>query len=120
MAAMPRKARSKPKPQREPRAADPLRLFDGYRPLPNVFDELFLSASPTAQPRPASSNVVRLFEALGTPEFRARQQLADVAFRRGGVTFSVYSDSAGVEKVFPFDLVPRTVEARDWERLEAG
>ena len=49
-----------------------------------------------------------------------RQRLADAAFRRGGVTFSVYSDRRGIEKTFPFDLIPRVIAAGDWAKLERG
>ena len=41
-------------------------------------------------------------------------------FRNHGITFAVYPDAQGTEKVFPFDVIPRVIEARTWERLEAG
>ena len=37
-----------------------------------------------------------------------------------GITFNVYGDSAGTEKIFPFDLVPRIVAASEWNRVERG
>ena len=45
---------------------------------------------------------------------------ADSAFINQGITFSVYSDRRGTEKIFPFDLIPRTIPASEWEKLEAG
>jgi uncharacterized circularly permuted ATP-grasp superfamily protein len=109
------KTRRKAPPR--PKKREPTTLFEGYRPLAGAWDELF--AAPE-RARSEAERVVRLLGALGPKEFRRRQALADDAFRRGGVTFSVYSDAAGVEKVFPFDLIPRTVEGRDWEVLERG
>jgi uncharacterized circularly permuted ATP-grasp superfamily protein len=50
----------------------------------------------------------------------SRQQAADRALVQGGITFNVYGESAGVEKTLPFDLIPRMVTAREWERLEKG
>ena len=41
-------------------------------------------------------------------------------FRNHGITFAVYPDAQGTEKVFPFDIIPRVIEARTWQRLEAG
>jgi len=98
-------------------AVSPESLFQSYRPLSGAVDEVF---TPDAKPRPGFHNVVRLLDQLGLDEFRARQRLADNAFLRGGITFSVYSNRRGVEKIFPFDLIPRVVSARDWERVEKG
>jgi uncharacterized circularly permuted ATP-grasp superfamily protein len=64
-----------------------------------------------------------VLDALGevdTTLLARRQRTADMIFAQGGVTFSVYSDSRGVEKVFPFDLVPRPIAASEWERVERG
>ena len=37
-----------------------------------------------------------------------------------GITFNVYGDTAGTERIFPFDLIPRIVPAPEWERIERG
>lgn len=92
-------------------------LFDGYAVAPGTYDELF---GYTGQPRP---DFLRTLELLGhrTPEEFARlQTLAERALLNQGVTFSVYSDSRGTEKIFPFCLVPRIVSAQDWAPLERG
>jgi uncharacterized circularly permuted ATP-grasp superfamily protein len=41
-------------------------------------------------------------------------------FRNHGITFAVYPDAQGTEKVFPFDIIPRVISAQIWQRLEAG
>src|SRR5258708_13463117 len=41
-------------------------------------------------------------------------------FRNHGITFAVYPDAQGTEKVFPFDIIPRVISAGTWRRLEAG
>lgn len=92
-------------------------LFDGYRPLVGVFDECF---DDQGVPRPQTEQVIQLLDNLGTREFRARQRLADSAFLRSGITFSVYSETHGSERVFPFDLVPRVVRSADWDRVRRG
>ena len=46
--------------------------------------------------------------------------MTDMLFRNQGITFTVYSDTRGVEKIFPFDLVPRIVPADEWDADRAG
>ncbi len=45
---------------------------------------------------------------------------ADLAFRRVGITFAVYGNEAGTERLIPFDLIPRIVPAQEWQTLQAG
>src|SRR5688500_15160122 len=93
-------------------------LFEGYSPLAGAFDE-FVAAD--GQPHPAVAAVVRRLDELGRDEFRRRKKLADATFLRGGVTFSVYSgDAAATERIFPFDLIPRVVAAKEWEPVRRG
>jgi uncharacterized circularly permuted ATP-grasp superfamily protein len=61
-----------------------------------------------------------LFQALSLKEFELKRQSVDVSFLRQGITFNVYGDSAGTEKIFPFDLLPRIIPAKEWEMLERG
>jgi len=56
-----------------------------------------------------------------SPEVIATKRAeADLSFRRVGITFAVYGDEAGTERLIPFDLVPRVIPAAEWRRLEAG
>jgi uncharacterized circularly permuted ATP-grasp superfamily protein len=61
-----------------------------------------------------------LFESMGVDEFADKRHSIDMAFLRQGVTFNVYGDSQGTERIFPFDLVPRVIPAKEWEYLERG
>jgi uncharacterized circularly permuted ATP-grasp superfamily protein len=92
-------------------------LFEGYEPLAGAFDE-FVDAK--GVPHPAVAAVVRRFDELGRAEFRRRKKLADTTFLRSGVTFSIYSGDTATERIFPFDLIPRVVSAREWERVRKG
>src|SRR3954467_3647168 len=60
------------------------------------------------------------FGQLQSEEFDQKRQAIDAAFLRQGITFNVYGDSQGAERIFPFDLVPRIIPADEWERIEAG
>jgi len=62
----------------------------------------------------------RLFENLSPAEFEAKREAIDTAFLRQGITFNVYGDKQGAEKIFPFDLLPRIIPATEWEFLERG
>jgi uncharacterized circularly permuted ATP-grasp superfamily protein len=57
---------------------------------------------------------------LGPVELQRRQDLAMQMFRNHGITFAVYPDTQGTEKVFPFDIIPRVISAQTWAHLEAG
>src|SRR5882757_476317 len=73
------------------------------------------------RPRPHYTQLHDRFELLdGMRELLERQQRADQTFLSRGVTFTVYSDERGTEKIFPFDLIPRIVPAHEWARLETG
>jgi len=70
--------------------------------------------------RPHYQKFHQLFNELPVPEFQAKRTAVDNAFLRQGVTFNVYGDAAGAEKIFPFDLLPRIIPAKEWEFLERG
>ena len=81
------------------------------------FDEMIEA---TGKPRPHYRRFQELFQAMSAREFEQKRQSVDLAFLRQGVTFNVYGDSAGTEKIFPFDLVPRIIPSSEWEALERG
>jgi len=64
--------------------------------------------------------LLRHLERLGPDGVARLQQDAELSLRNQGITFTVYSDASGSERVFPFDLIPRLVSAREWARIEAG
>jgi uncharacterized circularly permuted ATP-grasp superfamily protein len=92
-------------------------LFDAYQRHPAAFDELFHAG---VDPHDHCAALVARLGELTTAEFQLHRTSADLAFINQGITFSVYSDRRGVEKIFPFDLIPRPVSAEQWKRLEAG
>ena len=92
-------------------------LFDGYVPHPTAWDELF---DRFGNPHQHCATLVDRLGRLDTSEFQSRRTSADLAFVNQGITFSVYSDRRGVEKIFPFDLMPRTIPVSEWANLEVG
>src|SRR5438309_4836995 len=81
------------------------------------YDEMFL-ADGTA--RSGALLLQQRIEALPDGELLARQAAAERLLLQNGITFNVYSDSAATEKIFPFDIIPRIVEAAEWDWLEKG
>jgi uncharacterized circularly permuted ATP-grasp superfamily protein len=90
--------------------------FDDYDPG-DFYDELFAQQG---QPRPEAQLLVERINSLPMQSLMQRQQSAQNALFRLGVTFNVYSDNQGTERIFPFDIIPRIVAASEWARLEQG
>jgi uncharacterized circularly permuted ATP-grasp superfamily protein len=95
-------------------------LFTGYRPLAGTYDELFTNISGNDAAREEFARALAQLDAFNAADFTRSQALAELSLLNQGVTFSVYSDRQGAEKIFPFCLVPRMISPRDWARLERG
>jgi uncharacterized circularly permuted ATP-grasp superfamily protein len=91
-------------------------MFEHYQ-VDGLFDEMFEAPG---RPRRHYAAVAARLKALGPSAFARRVRMADLAFRNQGITFTVYGDNRGVEKIFPFDLVPRIVPGHEWEQIERG
>jgi uncharacterized circularly permuted ATP-grasp superfamily protein len=91
-------------------------MFTEYQ-TNGIFDEMFVD---TGKPRPHYLPVFDRLRSLGADAFERRRRMADLSFRNQGITFTVYSDKTGVEKIFPFDLIPRIIPASEWTTIEAG
>jgi uncharacterized circularly permuted ATP-grasp superfamily protein len=81
------------------------------------FDEMVDSGGLT---RPHYQKFRGLLEEIPPDDFNRRRQSVDLSFLRQGITFNVYGDERGTEKIFPFDMVPRIIPAAEWEFLERG
>jgi len=89
--------------------------FADYRPLSGP-DEMFAGdavRAPYAQIRQQLAQ-------WGAGEYERRQQRADLALLNAGITFTVYADEMGTERIFPFSLIPRVVAADEWATIDAG
>lgn len=49
-----------------------------------------------------------------------KREEPDLAFHRVGITFAVYGEDEGKERLIPFDIVPRIISAKEWKRVEDG
>ena len=71
-------------------------------------------------PRPACERLCGRIAELAPGDLARRQRAAEAAMRRLGITFSVYGDARGAERIIPFDILPRVIEAAEWDRVERG
>ncbi|HVN85559.1 MAG TPA: circularly permuted type 2 ATP-grasp protein [Candidatus Binatia bacterium] len=91
-------------------------LFDRYD-TGNFFDESLLA---DGRPRPEAAVLVEKLRSFSPAELRRRQHTAERLLLQMGITFNVYGDTAGTERIFPFDIVPRVVAATEWAIIERG
>jgi len=81
------------------------------------YDELVMS---DGEPRGGAIPLIDRIESFQDGELVRRQQAAESALYEAGITFSVYGDDQATERIIPFDVVPRIIEADDWQRVEDG
>jgi uncharacterized circularly permuted ATP-grasp superfamily protein len=104
--------------RRPPATSDSLPgpLAEPYDPGP-FFDEMFEAPG---RPRPHYRALAEQLARLSHDEFEERRRAVDVSFVHQGIGFTVYGQEEGIERIFPFDLIPRVIPADEWQRLERG
>jgi uncharacterized circularly permuted ATP-grasp superfamily protein len=70
--------------------------------------------------RPQYEHLLARLRDLPAEDLRRRQREADAAFLQQGITFTVYGEKGGTERVFPYDLLPRILTAAEWETISRG
>jgi uncharacterized circularly permuted ATP-grasp superfamily protein len=90
--------------------------FDNYN-TEGFFDEMFTS---DGQIRSGYTFFKDRVEQLTKEEFMRRQISAERALMAMGITFNVYSENEGTERIMPVDIIPRIVSAQEWEKMEKG
>ena len=91
-------------------------FFGEYQPE-GFFDEMF--AAPGVV-RPHYAKLHERFHEMTREEFERKRTLANSSFLSQGITFTVYNDDQGTERIFPFDLIPRIIPRPEWEMIERG
>ena len=86
-------------------------------PETTAYDEAF---DRTGAPRQHYRALVSTLESFTLTEIDRRERLQRISLIDQGITFTVYGEKDGIERIFPFDFVPRIIPAREWERIEAG
>lgn len=66
------------------------------------------------------SRVFASLQQLDVPALSQKDRLAAELFMNQGITFTVYSDNKGIERIFPFDIIPRIITGKEWDHIEQG
>jgi uncharacterized circularly permuted ATP-grasp superfamily protein len=92
--------------------------FDVYDPQNGPFyDETFAARG---VPRPGFEPLVSGINALEPGSLLMRQAAAERSLLSMGITFTLYGEGGSSERIFPFDVIPRVVSSKEWERIERG
>ena len=84
---------------------------------PQSFDELQISKG---KYRPVAQAVGHWLDNINMDALNYLNEQAENIFYRKGVTFTVYSDAKNIERMIPFDIIPRIIAASEWKQIEAG
>jgi len=91
-------------------------LLQAYFSTPGNWDEMVQDGGF----RPEYRHVAETLRHLHIESLHQKDKLASDLFMNQGITFTVYSDNAGIERIFPFDIIPRIIQAAEWDHIEAG
>ena len=91
-------------------------LFEQYRPYDGTFDEMYGEGQIRSQYSWVYNDVCK----LAVDALMQKDKLASELFMNQGITFTVYSDQAGIEKIFPFDIIPRILTGAEWDHIQRG
>ena len=91
-------------------------LFEQYKTYPGVWDEMCHDSHIRSQ----YEQVYNDFSKFSIDVLQQKDKLAGELFMNQGITFTVYNDDAGIEKIFPFDIIPRILTGAEWAHIEQG
>ena len=91
-------------------------LFDGYDPAPFFCELLSRRDVPMAEVEAIAARLA----AIPLAELRRRAGVAGDELYNLGITFTVYSDKDAIDRILPFDLIPRVLSAAEWDQVERG
>ena len=90
--------------------------FSAYA-FDTAYDEMF---DATGKPHPAYKKLFYRLLEMPLDTLQQSQQAADMAFLNQGITFTVYGNDEGTERIWPYDLLPRIITAQEWAKVEKG
>ncbi|HTE07847.1 MAG TPA: circularly permuted type 2 ATP-grasp protein [Flavitalea sp.] len=91
-------------------------LLNNYFVDSQTWDEMYSNNQLREQYR----NVVEFMHQLSIEEPNKKEEMAKMLFMSQGITFTVYNSGEGIEKIFPFDIIPRIITAVEWDHIEKG
>src|ERR1700754_3566309 len=91
--------------------------FNKYDPISGVWDEMYGANSNI---RDHYRKVIEYISRESAEDLNKKEELAKGLFMSQGITFTVYNSGEGIEKIFPFDIIPRIITAAEWAFVERG
>ncbi|WP_029275816.1 circularly permuted type 2 ATP-grasp protein [Pedobacter borealis] len=92
-------------------------FIKNYLNHPKTYDEMFLNGD---HYRDHYSNFIDNFSKESLENLNKKEELAKKLFMSQGITFTVYDSGEGIEKIFPFDIIPRIITSSEWNFIEKG
>ncbi|PDH43839.1 MAG: hypothetical protein CND43_03540 [Flavobacteriales bacterium MED-G15] len=92
-------------------------IVEKYTQYPNTWDEMFTR---DGQVRPLYNEFGKYLESSPIERLGKMQEFSRQFFMNQGVTFTVYNNNKGVERIFPFDIIPRIIQEKEWKIIEQG
>jgi uncharacterized circularly permuted ATP-grasp superfamily protein len=83
----------------------------------DAFDEMFGASGDV---RPHYRTALTILDGFNPEEIARRERLQRLSLLNLGITFTVYGEKEGIERIFPFDFVPRIIPPAEWRRIESG
>ena len=87
-----------------------------YQSLPGVWDEMYDGS----MVRPQYRKVHEVLQQADVSTLQMKEHLAGKVFMNQGITFTVYNEDVGIERIFPFDIIPRIITTSEWDHIESG
>lgn len=91
-------------------------LINNYTTTAGFYDEMW-NAQDIREPY---SKVLTALQHLDLNALHQKDRMAGELFMNQGITFTVYADNAGIERIFPFDIIPRIITSTEWQHIETG
>jgi len=91
-------------------------LLQQYKTGPGFWDEMCNNG----QIRPEYSRIAKTLSETLVDSLHYKDKLAGELFMNQGITFTVYTDDEGIERIFPFDIIPRIITGKEWDIVELG
>lgn len=91
--------------------------LNNYQNVPDTWDEMYISDDNL---REQYHKIISYLEKESASDLNKKEELAKSLFMSQGITFTVYDSGEGIEKIFPFDIIPRVITSNEWAFIEKG
>ena len=90
--------------------------WDEYQPN-DFYDELISTPGNARKP---AQKLFSYLKTLDSTDIASRKLAAESAIKDMGISFTVYTDEGNIDRAWPFDIIPRVIDKKQWDKTEAG